>query len=132
MLVTGEPARRRLAPTLLLREWQEDDADVLHLTAAVLLFDGRANEAAFEMMQAESAFPRLIELVRSKRDDDVALHRLLLELLFEMSRIQKLSSVELSECTARPSLERHTDCSRSDCGRLLHSLSFPAHRRALR
>lgn len=70
---------------------QEDDGDTLHLAAAVLLFDGRANEVAYEMMQSEGAFPRLVELIRAKRDDDFALHRLLLELLFEMSRIQKLS-----------------------------------------
>ncbi|CZT18574.1 related to Orc3p [Ramularia collo-cygni] len=83
--------RRQILYCLL----QEDDADTLHLTAAVLLFDGRANEAAFEMMQAESAFPRLVELVRARRDDEIGLHRLLLELLFEMSRIQKLSRDEL-------------------------------------
>lgn len=74
----------------------------------MLLFDGRAHEAAFEMMQAEGAFPRLVELVRAKRDDDIGLHRLLLELLFEMSRIQKLSRDELSEFTCRstPTLRR--------------------------
>ncbi|SMQ55007.1 unnamed protein product [Zymoseptoria tritici ST99CH_1A5] len=83
--------RRQMLYCLL----QEDDADTLHLTAAVLLFDGRANEAAFEMMQREAAFPRLVELVKAKRDDDIGLHRLLLELLFEMSRIQTLSRDEL-------------------------------------
>lgn len=75
---------------------KEDEADTLHLVAAVLLFDGRANEAAFEMMQAEGAFPRLVELIRDKRDDDIGLYRLLLELLYEMSRIQKLSRDELT------------------------------------
>lgn len=74
---------------------QEDDPDTLHLVAAVLLFDGRANEAAFEMMQAEGAFPRLVELVRDRRDDHIGLYRLLLELLFEMSRIQRLSREDL-------------------------------------
>ena len=62
----------------------------------MLLFDGRANEAAFEMMQAESAFPRLVHLVRDNRDDNIGLHRLLLELLFEMSRIQRLSRDEIT------------------------------------
>lgn len=73
---------------------QEDEADTLHLAASILLFDGRANEATLEMMQAENAFPRLVELIRSKRDD-APLHRLLLELLFEMCRIQKLSREDL-------------------------------------
>lgn len=69
--------------------------DTLHLSAAILLFDGRSYEPVFEMMQAEGAFQRLIELIRSKRDDDVGLHRLLLELLYEMSRIQRLGREEL-------------------------------------
>ena len=62
----------------------------------MLLFDGRANEAAFELMQAESIFPRLVYLVRDNRDDSIGLHRLLIELLFEMSRIQKLSRDEIT------------------------------------
>ena len=76
---------------------QEDDVDILHLAAAVLLFDGRASEAAFEMMLVEGAFPRLVDLIRDKCDDDNGLHRLLLELLFEMSRIQTLSREDLSK-----------------------------------
>jgi len=79
----------------MLRLLQEDEADTLHLAAAVLMFDGRANEAAFEMMQAEGAFPRLVELIRARRDDDVGLHRLLLELFFEMGRIQKVGREDL-------------------------------------
>ncbi|KAF2768530.1 hypothetical protein EJ03DRAFT_117361 [Teratosphaeria nubilosa] len=79
-----------------LTKLQEDDSDTLHLAAAILLFDGRASEAAFEMMQAEGAFPRLVELIRTRTDDDdTGLHRLLLELLFEMSRIQKLDREDL-------------------------------------
>ena len=84
--------RRQILYCLL----QEDDVETLHLTAAVLLFDGRSNEAAFEMMKDEGAFPRLVELIRNRRDDDFGLHRLLLELLFEMSRIQKLTREDLT------------------------------------
>lgn len=50
------------------------------------------------MMQAESAFPRLLDLIRRNKDDDTGLHRLLLELLCEMSRIQRLSCEDLREC----------------------------------
>ncbi|EMD00010.1 hypothetical protein BAUCODRAFT_21683 [Baudoinia panamericana UAMH 10762] len=74
---------------------QDEDVDTLHLAAALLLFDGRAHEACFELMQADGAFARLVELIRSKRDDDIGLHRLLLELLYEMSRIQKLGKDDL-------------------------------------
>ena len=81
----------------LLKCQQEDDADILHVTATMLLFDGRANDAAFDMMQAEGAFPRLVHLIHAGKEDDIGLHRLLLELLFEMSRIQKLTRHDLSE-----------------------------------
>ena len=49
------------------------------------------------MMQNESAFPKLVELVREKQDEDSGLHRLLLELLYEMSRMQKLTREDLSK-----------------------------------
>ncbi|KAK4556414.1 pre-rRNA processing [Recurvomyces mirabilis] len=75
---------------------QDDDVDTLHLAAATLLFDGRANEPAFELMQIEGAFPRLIELIRARRDDSIGLHRLLLELTYEMARIQKLRREDLT------------------------------------
>ncbi|KAK0260375.1 hypothetical protein B0A54_01879 [Friedmanniomyces endolithicus] len=74
---------------------QDDDVDTLHLAAALLLFDGRANETAFELLQSEGAFSRIVELIRAQRDDDIGLHRLLLELLCEMSRIQKLTLEDL-------------------------------------
>lgn len=67
----------------------------MHITAAFLLFDGRAHEPTFEMMQNEGAFPKLVELVREKQEDDMGMHRLLLELLYEMSRMQKLSRDDL-------------------------------------
>lgn len=77
--------------------WQEDESAVLHISAAVLLFDGRANESTFELMQNEGVFARLVELIRDQRDQDDGLHKLLLELLFEMSRMQRLDRHELSE-----------------------------------
>jgi hypothetical protein len=78
---------------------QEDDDAVLHISAAVLLFDGRTNESTFEMMQREGVFPRLVELIRASQHEDDGLHRLLLELLFEMSRMQRLHRDEISEWT---------------------------------
>ena len=81
----------------LLTSQQEDDGAVLHISAAVLLFDGRINESTFEMMQSEGVFARLVELIRDSHHDDDGLHKLLLELLFEMSRMQRLHRDELSE-----------------------------------
>lgn len=76
----------------------------LHIVTAVLLFDGRSDEATFEMMQAESAFPRLLDLIQGNKDDETGLHRLLLELLCEMSRIQRLSWEDLSPSASSPNL----------------------------
>ncbi|WPG97929.1 Hypothetical protein R9X50_00071200 [Acrodontium crateriforme] len=84
--------RRQMLYCLL----QEEEVGVLHFAAAILLYDGRATESTFELMQKEGAFPRLVDLIRQKRDDDVGLHRLVLELAFEMSRIQRLSRDDLS------------------------------------
>ncbi len=77
---------------------QEDSADTLHLVITFLLLDGRQNEATFNMMNEEGAFIRLVELIQERKDDDAGLHRLLLELLYEMSRIQRLRIEDLSEC----------------------------------
>ncbi len=82
---------------------QEDSADTLHLIASFLLFDGRRNEATFEMMNEEGAFPRLLELIRGRIDDEAGLYRMLLELLYEMSRIQRLRIEDLSRSITRSS-----------------------------
>lgn len=41
-------------------------------------------------MIEEGCFPRLVELINGRRDDDRRLHRLLLELMYEMARIETL------------------------------------------
>jgi DNA primase large subunit len=74
---------------------QEDEPASLHVIASFLLFDGKENEATFEMMNTEGCFPRLIELIKLGKRDDARLHRLLLELLYEMSRVQRISAEDL-------------------------------------
>ena len=49
------------------------------------------------MIKEEGGFPRLLELIQQERDDDAGLHRMLLELLYEMSRIQRLRIEDLSQ-----------------------------------
>ncbi|KAI4260524.1 MAG: hypothetical protein LQ352_000220 [Teloschistes flavicans] len=83
--------RRQVVFSLL----EEDSPDTLHLIVALLLFDGREHEATFELMNAEGIFPRLVELIYEGKDDDAGLHRMLLELLYEMSRIQRLRIQDL-------------------------------------
>ncbi|KAF1352188.1 hypothetical protein BDV97DRAFT_348923 [Delphinella strobiligena] len=75
---------------------QEEEARILHVVAAVLLYDGKCDEATFEMMQVESTFTHLVSLIQGNKDDDTGLHRLLLQLLCEMSRIQRLSWEDLA------------------------------------
>jgi len=82
--------------------------------AAFLLFDGRAEEDTFQMMQQENMFARLLELIKSPEYDGTSLHRMLLELLCDMSRIQQLSLEDMSTirlCLIRPQelMTRHRD-----------------------
>ncbi|CAI7617118.1 unnamed protein product [Penicillium manginii] len=78
---------------------QEDDPNTLHLIAAFLLFDGRQNEIPLQMMNEEGAFARLLELIQALRRDEMdggaGLHRLCMDLLYEMSRIQRVKIEDL-------------------------------------
>ncbi len=76
---------------------QEDEPATLHFIASLLLFDGRQDEETFEIMNNESCFSRLLELVKEGKRNDASLHRLLLELLYEMSRMQRLKTEDLSQ-----------------------------------
>ncbi|KAJ5190405.1 uncharacterized protein N7498_009390 [Penicillium cinerascens] len=78
---------------------QEDDPNTLHLIASFLLFDGRQNDVALQMMNGEGAFARLLELIQALRKEEMdggpGLHRLLMDLLYEMSRIQRVKIEDL-------------------------------------
>ncbi|KAG4413381.1 hypothetical protein IFR04_013498 [Cadophora malorum] len=91
--VNKEYVRIQIVYSLL----QEDEPATLYVIASFLLFDGRQNEATFEMMNTEGCFPRLVDLIKMGKRDDARLHRMLLELLYEMSRCQPLSVVDLSQ-----------------------------------
>ena len=47
------------------------------------------------MMNEEGVFPRLLELIQTMEEGDLSLHRMLLDLLYEMSRIQRLRIEDL-------------------------------------
>ena len=47
-------------------------------------------------MNDEGAFLRLIELVQDREDAGAGLHRLLMQLLYEMGRRQRIRQEELS------------------------------------
>jgi hypothetical protein len=78
---------------------QEDDPNILHFLASFILFDGRQNEHVLQMLNEEGAFARLLELIQAIRradmDADAGLHRLLMDLIYEMSRIQRIKIEDL-------------------------------------
>lgn len=76
---------------------QEDEYGPLHVISNFLLLDGRAEEETFRRMVNEGCFLRLLELIKSCGDHDGRLHRLLLELMYEMSRIEKLPHQDLAQ-----------------------------------
>lgn len=51
-------------------------------------------------------FSRLLELIEMGKEDESGLHILMLELVYEMSRIQRLRVEELGECCRRSSYEK--------------------------
>lgn len=69
---------------------QEDDPSALNVIANFLLLDGRFDEATFKQMIEEGCFTKMVELINGRREDDRRLHRLLLELMYEMARIERL------------------------------------------
>lgn len=74
---------------------QEDEFCPLHVIANFLLVDGRSDETTFRQMIDAGCFARLLDLMKDCRDQDGRLHRLLLELMYEMSRIEHLRIEDL-------------------------------------
>ncbi|KAK2612123.1 pre-rRNA processing [Conoideocrella luteorostrata] len=76
---------------------QEDAAGPLHAIASLLFLDGCSDESTFPRMMEESCFARLLELIVARQDDpDSHLHRLLLQLMYEMSRVERLKVEDLT------------------------------------
>ena len=76
---------------------QEDEGECLRAIASLLFLDGCQDEAIFPQMIRESCFPRLLELIKSQQENhsDPGLHRLLLQLIYEMSRVERLKTSDL-------------------------------------
>lgn len=71
--------------------------------AAFLLYDGRnsKDDDIFEMMHSEGTFARLVELVQTPSvQEETTLHQLLLQLLYESSRVQRLTWDDFCMATA--------------------------------
>ncbi|KAK7414148.1 pre-rRNA processing [Neonectria punicea] len=74
---------------------QEDETGPLHAITCFLLLDGFQDEATFPRMVREACFPRLLELINGRQHIDPRLHRHLLHLMYEMSRIERLRVEDL-------------------------------------
>ncbi|KAF8448444.1 hypothetical protein BGX38DRAFT_1330311 [Terfezia claveryi] len=75
----------------------DDSNPVLYLASTILLCDGRQNRETFEVMQAEGLFPRLLEVVGCKKaSEDKECRNRLLDVLYEMSRVQRLRWEDLA------------------------------------
>ncbi|KAI5294667.1 hypothetical protein KEM52_003503 [Ascosphaera acerosa] len=78
---------------------QEDNADPLYIFALFLLIDGRSHDETFTTMRDEGAFVHTMKLidalVHGKDDLRVDLDRILLNLAYEMARIQRLREEDL-------------------------------------
>lgn len=84
--------RRQLVYALL----QEEDPTTLHLIISFLLLSGQTNDACHHVLAEEGGFVRLVDLTRRGVDDECGLHRRMLILLYEMSRIQKIEWAQLT------------------------------------
>ncbi|KAH7154849.1 hypothetical protein B0J13DRAFT_211052 [Dactylonectria estremocensis] len=74
---------------------QEDETGPLHAITCFLLLDGCQDDATFPRMVNEACFPRLLELINGRQHVDPRLHRHLLHLMYEMSRVERLRMKDL-------------------------------------
>jgi hypothetical protein len=93
MLLTSELYRNNkeyVRTQLVFSLLQEDETGPLHAITCFLLLDGCQDETMFPRMIGEACFPRLLELINGRQHIDPLLHRHLLHLMYEMSRMERL------------------------------------------
>ncbi|KAK5105419.1 pre-rRNA processing [Lithohypha guttulata] len=84
--------RRQLIYSLL----QDDEPTHLRIAVTFLLADARENEQTFDLLNNEGCFPRLIDLIAHPHRDEESVHRTLMELLYELARVQKITNDDLT------------------------------------
>lgn len=94
-LCAGTDVRQYVRTQIIYSLLQEDETRSLHAIANYLLLAGRTDDAVFSQMIEAGCFARLIELIKASHDDDLRLHRLLLELMFEMARVERVRVADL-------------------------------------
>lgn len=76
---------------------QEDEVAPLHIIASFLLADGRADDTVFGRMISEGCVQRLLELLNSPRHQEYRLYGVLLDLTYEMCRMERLRMADLMQ-----------------------------------
>lgn len=70
------------------------------VSTTFLLADAQSNDRTYELLNEQGAFPRLVDLLLSpQQHGHEGMHRLLMELFYEMSRIQKIRPGDLGRST---------------------------------
>src|ERR1700742_538239 len=78
---------------------QDDEPNVGLGSTSFLIAHAQSNAAIYQLLSDEGAFPRLIDLISSpKRHGHEGIHRLLMQLLYEMSRVQRIKANDLGTC----------------------------------
>lgn len=90
--------RRKLISLLILDEL---DYQTKALIGAVLLIDGKRHQSTLEMLQEEAASSVVISILWHDRNKSLLLHRIYLELLFEMCKVQKLRQSDLEKISIK-------------------------------
>ena len=76
---------------------QEDEVAPLHVIASFLLADGRADDTVFGRMISEGCVARLLELLHSPKHQEYRLHAVLLDLTYEMCRMERMRMADLMQ-----------------------------------
>lgn len=94
-LCAGLDVRQYVRTQIVYSLLQEDETRSLHAIANYLLLAGRTDDEVFAQMIEAGCFARLVELIKASHDDDRRLHRLLLELMYEMARVERVRVADL-------------------------------------
>ncbi|CAK7266302.1 pre-rRNA processing [Sporothrix epigloea] len=94
-LCAGLDVRQYVRTQIIYSLLQEEESGPLHAIANYLLLAGRHDESVFTQMIEAGCFARLVELIKVSHVGDRRLHRLLLELMYEMACIERVHMTDL-------------------------------------
>lgn len=77
-------------------------------------------------MSLVGAFPKLLAVIEMGKDEESGLYKVMLELIFEMSRMHRLRNGDLCKCCGQSGFDRRNLMKKSsrNYGRLHHVLLY--------